>query len=107
MNDITPTMTHRHITPRIAKTMLSHNTGNRPLRKAVVQRYATDMENGDWQDNGDPIRFDTNGRLIDGQHRLEAVILSDTPIDAWVLRGLKPETQKTMDQAAPVRWRTG
>lgn len=66
MNDITPTMTHRHITPRIAKTMLSHNTGNRPLRKAVVQRYATDMENGDWQDNGDPIRFDTNGRLIDG-----------------------------------------
>lgn len=101
MNDITPTMTHRHITPRIAKTMLSHNTGNRPLRKAVVQRYTTDMKNGDWQDNGDPIRFDTNGRLIDGQHRLEAVILSDTPIDAWVLRGLKPETQKTMDQAAP------
>lgn len=100
-------MTHKHITPRIAKTMLSHNTGNRPLRKAVVQRYATDMENGDWQDNGDPIRFDTNGRLIDGQHRLEAVILSDTPIDAWVLRGLKPEHRRPWIRRRPVRWRTG
>jgi len=32
MNDITPTMTHRNITPRIAKTMLSNNTD----RKSVV-----------------------------------------------------------------------
>lgn len=51
-----------------------HNIGNRDLKNNESLRYAKYMISGKWHDNGIPLSFDQNGRLVDGQHRLMAII---------------------------------
>ena len=85
------------ITPQLAEIYLGKNTHNRNIRKPVVGKYANDMENGFWNFDGAPIRFADDGTLLDGQHRLHAIIKSNKAIDLLVVRGLKKETQATMD----------
>lgn len=88
------------ITPAIARQYLGYNVHNRNLRKRVVAAYAEDMENGDWEWNGEAIKFDVHNALLDGQHRLAAIIESGTPIEMMVVRGLPSLTQETMDTGA-------
>lgn len=85
------------ITPFRAHEMLKQNTFNRNLRVGVVEAYAADILNGNWHFNGDPIRFAKDGTLLDGQHRLHAVISANTPVRMVVMRGLTPQQQHTMD----------
>ena len=83
----------------MAKRWLSLNKKNRPISNTVVNRYVSDMAHGRWQFAGDPIRFDSMGNLLDGQHRLTA--LSRVPgitVPFLVLRGLDHESQTVMDQ---------
>ena len=69
------------ITPEIAKKYLEKNTKNyRIVNHKRVTAYAKDMETGNWQYNGDPIRFYKSGILADGQHRLLAVIKSNSTL---------------------------
>jgi hypothetical protein len=88
------------ITPRIAEDWLSKNTHNRNVRPAMVDAYARDMEAGKWTLNGEAIKFAKGGVLLDGQHRLHAVIKSNTTIKALVVRGVDPDVQDTMDTGA-------
>ena len=65
------------ITPEMAEEWLTHNhADNRTLRKSTVNKYVNDMKNGNWTLNTDCVAFDTEGRLIQGQHRLHAVVKS-------------------------------
>lgn len=86
------------ITPQMAQVYLTHNTDNRNVRSYTVDFYARQMKQGDWQLNGDSIRFAKNGRLIDGQHRLKACIEAGVPFTTLVVRGLDGESQITMDK---------
>lgn len=72
------------ITPEIAREYLLKNNNNRNIRKGVVSKYATDMRNGDWQLSPQGISFYENGYLADGQHRLEAIILANCPVEMFV-----------------------
>lgn len=84
------------ITPEIAADYLELNTNNRNLRKAHVLMLAKEMNEGRWVENGDPIRF--NGKsLIDGQHRLKAIISSRTNQRMVVVRGLSGDAMNTID----------
>ncbi len=85
------------ITPEMAGEMLAHNVHNRHLRQRTVAAYAIDMTEGNWMWNGDSIKFAINGALLDGQHRLQAIIEADVAIDMLVVRGLPSETQDTVD----------
>lgn len=58
----------------------------------TVDRYSGDMAAEAWPFTGDPIRFNTLGELIDGQHRLQAVSKAGTSEMMIVIRGLEPET---------------
>ena len=58
------------------------------------------MQAGAWQVTGEAIKFDTNGALSDGQHRLTAVIQSGATVDMLVVRGLAPEAQSVMDSGS-------
>ena len=58
--------------------MLVHAAPNRNISDMLVLKYAVAMLDGDWHNIGDPIRLDERGRLTDGQHRLSAVVESDT-----------------------------
>jgi hypothetical protein len=89
------------ITPAIAKDYLKRNTKNRNLSKMRVIGYSNEMKAGRWKVNGDCIRFDTNGELIDGQHRLHAIIESGCTIGYIVIMGLPVDSFETIDQNKP------
>ncbi|MFA7185855.1 MAG: hypothetical protein WC082_13220 [Victivallales bacterium] len=86
------------VTPEMAKIFLKHNTGNRRISDAVNQRYSRIMKAGDWRFNGQTIVFSNMGRLIDGQHRLKAIIRSGLTLPMLVVYGIEDENFKTMDQ---------
>lgn len=88
------------VTPRMAEEILSRNTRNRPLRAGVVERYARDMAAKKWKHNAMPIRIARDGTLMDGQHRLWAVIESNTPTDMILLDGLPEDAIDSIDNGA-------
>ena len=62
------------ITPDLAKSLLSLNIkNNRRISSVRVESYARDMRDDKFAETT-MITIDENGRLIDGQHRLHAVI---------------------------------
>jgi len=77
------------VTPKAAEAWLNANKSNRRLRDGVVERYADDMSNGRWTTCPEPISFYEDGDLADGQHRLFAIIESNTEQTFPVARGLK------------------
>jgi hypothetical protein len=85
------------ITPAVASEYLLANTQNRPLNRAHVQFLADQMSRGAWLLTGDAIRFSINGRLLDGQHHLEAIVMSQATITTTVIRGLNEDTFNVMD----------
>lgn len=88
------------ITPDKAAEYLAANTHNRNLRQRVVDSYVTDMLAGDWLWNGESIKFATDGALLDGQHRLAAIVKAGVAVRVLVVRDLPPQTQETIDTGA-------
>lgn len=88
------------VTPQLAATWLKKNVVNRPVRDRKVEEYASDMAAGRWQAVGDTIRFARNGTLLDGQHRLTAVVKSGATVEFIVVRGIANEAQGDMDTGA-------
>lgn len=70
---------------------------NRRLNDRVVGRYAHAMTEERWPLTGDTIKFDLDGHLIDGQHRLHAVIVAKKPIEIIVVRGLPTRRVSALD----------
>ena len=68
------------ITPEIAKELLKLNVSNRPLNQVTVDWYARQMINGQWTISGQTISISDKNTLIDGQHRLAAVVKSGKEI---------------------------
>ena len=86
-----------NITPAKAANMLKHNMKNRHLTTNNVKYYAKQMESGQWKVNGESIKFSKNGFLFDGQHRLQACILSGVPFETWVHYNLDESVFDTLD----------
>jgi len=89
-----------HITPALARELLGYNDSNRDLREAVSNTYARDLAGGRWDFNGETIKIAKDGTLIDGQHRLEAIVRADTAAWCLVVTGLDRTAQKTIDTGA-------
>lgn len=85
------------VSPETAASWLAFNTKNRPLNKRHVAALADAMTSGHWRENGGTIRFAKDGTLLDGQHRLAAVVASGVTIRTLVVRGLDPEVFDTID----------
>lgn len=85
------------IAPDEAFQILEGNKYNRNLNQKLVSFYQKQMENGRWEVNGDVIRIDEKGQLLDGQHRLTACYKSKVPLTTFVIRGLPKETFTTID----------
>lgn len=90
-------MTRMTVTPELAEKWLAKNTQNRYLKRRLVERYARDMKNEAWRYTGESIKFSETGRLLDGQHRLAAILMADVTIEVEVIRGLPDDSQDFMD----------
>lgn len=80
-----------YITPDLASRYLMFNNGNRTIRKRLVEKYASDMKSGKWQITHQGIAFNIKGDLLDGQHRLSAIIQSGEAVPMMVSRGIDQE----------------
>ena len=92
------------ITPEMAKEMLAASQGNprygnstKMIDNRKVEKLARDMRSGNWLETNGTIGFDWNGHLIDGHHRLSAVVKSGKPQSFIVVRGLSPLASKVID----------
>jgi hypothetical protein len=99
MDEITMTLqiTDEIITPQIAAEYLAFNTKNRPCYQARVSELSGILKRGEWVKNGDAIRFDDTGTLVDGQGRLKACVSTRIPLETLVIRGLPSSAFKTID----------
>jgi hypothetical protein len=69
------------ITPKLAKELLLKNNSNRRITKSFVTTYANDMREGRWKGNtAEFIKIADDGDILDGQHRLLAIIESDCSV---------------------------
>lgn len=88
----------RTLTPEDAKHLLDvSETHNRTLTQAAINRYAKDMTDGNWKLSADGISIDTNGNILNGHHRLHALILSNTEQQFRVTYDANPETFDVYD----------
>ena len=89
------------ITPEMAREWLKKNMhNNRPVLKATVHNYARQMRCGTWNLTHQGIAFDQNGELVDGQHRLSAIIEANVPVKMNVTYGLNAR----LVRFSPLTW---
>jgi hypothetical protein len=88
------------ITPAKAEELLRQNTRNRRLRKGLVDQYARDMSAGRWRKTHQGIAINCDGTILDGQHRLHAIIQSGVAVEMLVARGVPSSSQLEMDGGA-------
>lgn len=90
------------ITPAMASSWLADNKfDNRNLADRLVDKIAKDIKEGKWVFDGSPIRFDKNNNVIDGQHRLWAIVTSGIAVKSLVIYGLSEESKDTIDTGKP------
>lgn len=77
------------VTPDVAKKLLGINYDKqRNINRSRVDLYARDMKNGHWNSQScNPIRISSDGKVIDGQHRLLAVVESGASIPMKIVFG--------------------
>jgi hypothetical protein len=85
------------VTPEMAAGWLKNNPRNRNLNAKVVDDLARAILQGNWALNGEAIKLSSDGQLLDGQHRLSAIVKSGATVEMLVVTGLEPWTQDTMD----------
>jgi hypothetical protein len=87
------------ITPAMAKSWLEHRNleRNRRYSRAIAARYAAEMRASLWKTTHQGIAFDWDEFLLDGQHRLGAVVIVNQPITMQVTVGCDPDTFDVLD----------
>lgn len=76
------------VTPEMASRWLADRAKNRKIRDKVVARYAADMRAGKWKLTHQGLAFNSEGKLIDGQQRLTAIVESGTALPFIIVRGI-------------------
>jgi hypothetical protein len=90
------------INPTMARKMLSLNAPhNRKLNQSKVDEFVRMMRAGVFKTTHQGIAFDRDGFLLDGQHRLQALIIYGFSLDIMVTTGADPETFHALDCGTP------
>lgn len=86
------------ITREIARKWLTVNPVNRAIRRGNLERLMGALKAGSWAHvNGETIVFADDGTLLDGQHRLQAVVETGIPITSLVVWGVDAGKRGTLD----------
>lgn len=85
------------VTPALAESFLLANTDNRKKRGWWVGGLANMIKRGEWIPTHQGIAFSKSGKLIDGQHRLEAVVEANIPVEMLVVTDVRDDAYKVLD----------
>ena len=82
------------MTPAMARIILTHHNGdNRQLFPSQVNKIAQSVKTHGWLFDGNPIAFNYQGNLTEGQHRLKFIATQDDgEYDVVVVVGVEPDT---------------
>jgi hypothetical protein len=88
------------LTPAIAAQWLERNDQNRPMSRTNATTLGNEMTAGHWRENGESVVFDSAVPpvLMDGQHRLQAVIDTGHEYNCPVISGVEPAARPTVDR---------
>ena len=89
-----------NVTPAQAQQWLNGNAVNRSLRPLRVAQYARAMTAGHWVITNDDICFAPDGTLLNGQHRLSAIVTSGQTIPLSIKWNVPREAMVHMDHGA-------
>jgi hypothetical protein len=91
------------VSPEMAKNWLeSFNLDNRNVNQQRVASYVNDIVNGNWrEDTGECIKFSKTNRLLDGQHRLLAIVKSGISLNLHIATGLEDSIFNVLDTGKP------
>jgi len=84
------------VTPEIAEAWLGKNTANRNINRQNIDKYARDMKAGKWRLNGETVIFADNGRLLDGQNRMHAIIKAGVPVQMLVVGNIPSDAMSSI-----------
>jgi hypothetical protein len=85
------------VSPELAAHWLTFNTHNRPLKDHNLEKISRDLIEGRWRYTAEPVKFSKTGVLLDGQHRLHAMVRTNIGGRVLVVPGLDDEVQDYMD----------
>jgi len=86
------------LTPEMAAKLLVNNTNNRNLSAGRVSRYTNDIINDRWvEDTGELIKVATDGSIVDGQHRLSAIVKANKGIYIHIATDVSKDVFQVID----------
>lgn len=88
------------VTPPAALALLEKNTHNRKLSEATVGKYAEEIKSGQWLPVPQGIGLDDQPieTLMDGQHRLAAIVKANEGAWLLIVRNLPAAAQEKIDR---------
>lgn len=92
------TTTLEYVTPEKAREYLARNKNVRPVKAWWARALATIIRRGEWSVTPGGLGFDRGGDLVDGQHRLLAIIEADVGCWINVTRDLSDAEVAALDQ---------
>jgi hypothetical protein len=91
------------VTPEMASDLLRHTPFARSINRHRVNQYAADMASGRWLDTAETIRMTADGIVLNGHHRLYAIVRSGVAVWMYFARGVDPSTLVVQDSGMSVR----
>lgn len=87
------------VNPSEAAAFLTSSERNRPLKTKRIAAIADDITANRWSESPQPIVFNKDGKLIDGQHRMAAIVKADKPVSLWACYGVEDDV--VIDRGVP------
>jgi hypothetical protein len=86
------------VTPAMAKSWLEQgNINYRTPNEATIEGFTRAMVSGEWKLTPQGISIDTDGLILDGQHRLHAIIRSNMSVQMFVAFNVPREIELVID----------
>lgn len=89
------------MTPEWAESLLKRNDENRDLKPKSLAKFKRDLLSGAWNVNGATVCVDWDGNLLDGQHRLLAIVQTGVSVELLLVEGLDPAVKVSIDSGSP------
>lgn len=85
------------ITPEKAIQLLEKNINNRRIRHAAVASMSAIIKRGAFITTHQGIAIADDGEILDGQHRLMAIVKANMSVDIMVTRGVQKQAFSVVD----------
>ena len=85
------------MTPEFAQELLTKNKNNRKIRRSLVLKICQDIKHSKWHLTHQPVAIDKHGCVLDGQHRLTAIVEAGISVSLMLATDCEPETMIAID----------